>query len=274
MEAEQGNSEKSPGVVRQVARADKLILWLLIVVSVTLCVVLVFLLSTQQTATVSTEAVPAVPAAQSELDPLTECAHLMPIPFGEKARNECLAYCIGPEIDKAACAGMCEELTAANYARRIRPDDEKPAAVAQHVAAECRRQRESNTAEEAIDLWQIAARDAFNYVAQNNPDLRTYERADLAGRFSRAEQWDRRLRLPAGDYPVEKKFSALLQTVLCVRESLAATQLAVLGSADAADLFSERFYRKVENEMLVRLGALETELRAVYGETLLKAEIP
>jgi hypothetical protein len=203
------------------------------------------------------------------LNPLLECTHLMPLPFGVKARNECYARCFSPDIDRDLCTNMCNGLLVENYARVPRSEDKKPEIVAKTIVSECAARREANKKSEPLESWKSPVVLALEQIRKVGPDVNSYEQRVIVDRFRWAEDLDKALRVPEGENPAESKFSVALQTALCIRQSLAATQMAVLMVAESGDLLSEKFYRNLEQELLTLLKEKEEEVFELKEKTSL-----
>jgi hypothetical protein len=241
------------------------IVFLVVVAALCLYVTVVLLLNLRR------HSVPAANAPQvvAIVNPLLECTHLMPLPFGMKARNECYARCFTPDIDRDLCTNMCNGLLVENYARVPLSEDRKAENVAKTIVSECAERREANKKSAPLDSWNSATVIALEQIRKVSPTVTLYEQRSIVDRFRWAEDLDKTLRVPEGEYPAESKLSIMLQTALCVRQSLAATQLAVLMVAESGDLFSERFYRNLEQELLMLLKEKEEEVFELKGKTTL-----
>lgn len=204
------------------------------------------------------------PVAEPLVNPLEECVHRMPIPFGGKARTKCLLNCYAPGVDTPLCEKVCDQRNAENFAGSLLWQGHSPKPVAEKIATDCLDRSLASKEPVSRTEWADKTAKIVEFLEITEKDVELYQREDLSKRFSQFEKIDAVLPNLEKPSSPQQKFLQQLNAVLCLRQSIATTQLAVLEAAESSDTFSERFYRSVEETLLSSARVLEAPLSAAY----------
>ena len=198
-------------------------------------------------------------------NPLTDIDHAVPLPFGMRAKNECELDCYRSTVERAMCVKNCGRLTVDQFARRIQLDEVTPKDAAEDIISACRVERAIPGAQTRKNGLAFLV----ELLAVTPAEFRVYDRNEALRRYALFSDAERRVPAVQADSPKPiRVFAANVKTAACLRQAVAATQLAVIEVSQHDDLYSESYYQKLEDDLLGELGRVERELAPRARELL------
>ena len=211
--------------------------------------------------------VPENSANESE-GPLESCFHSAPIPFGMKARNECLVRCYLPGADKVRCERGCDRLTVTEFARIPRTKELEPGTVARSIAFQCQEIAGKRNKVQDRGAWKVAMLEAAAAFDNMPLQVNSYDEDALTAQFDQLEQLNNPLTSPSDSDDLTAQFAIDLRSARCVRQSFVATQIAVARIGRSSDLISENFYRGLEQALREIISENEKVLNSKKAQVL------
>ena len=235
--------------------------WVLLLVSVSLLSVV---LSCKQER--ETEYVPP-PVPKAETGPLVE-AH-PELPFGAAAIFNCRKVCSLLQED-AKCNGYCKHYSVENFASSPLLSNISPKDSTESIVANCKKlpvtfEQDSGQQKLAGAEWKTAVGPVMLYLFETPRDESVYWPKVIEKQFYAVEDKLKKLDVLEGAEPELESFDRGLRLALCLRKSLHFVQLAILKVASKRDLYSERYYRRVEQGILDYGDEVEGRLSEVFA---------
>lgn len=202
----------------------------------------------------------SVPKEEAQLqDPLLDAELKLELPFGRRAEIACMEKCKqrpANEIEEL-CAPGCHHLITGEYARRILPKDLDAQALAKQSIEQC--QKREVLFPQNPTYWKESADTALDALKRYSAEENIFDARTALEKVWALEAVRKSLSVPETDE--EKGFVAKIEQVLCMREAIAATQLAIAQTGSSGDTFSEAFYREYEEVLLREIKPFESKLR-------------
>jgi hypothetical protein len=209
------------------------------------------------------------PPTPEEENPLVACDHSMPLPFGMKARNQCVASCYAPGVNRDLCIIGCDKLIVADFARHVAPEELDPITIAGDISRACSENAKASGKQQPFLDWSQAAKAAVQTLSNTQAEIPLYEYAAALAHYRTFKDLEPSAVKPQTEDPAARDMSEQLQTTLCLRESIAATQMAITEVSASFDFFSEKFYRRLEDSLIEIERATEVIVMNEYSHVLL-----
>ncbi|MFN8391085.1 MAG: hypothetical protein U0136_12415 [Bdellovibrionota bacterium] len=254
------------------ARLPRLLTYSIPLLLLVACVLIVGIARAVRGPTQSPDAAP--PPVEELENPLLDCNHSMPLPFGMKARNQCAASCYAPGIDREVCNRGCDHLVAAEYARRITLDERSESQIASEIAAGCATIAKASSKSQPLDAWADMAKGAVRTFGETPHEIETYELEPAMSHYRVFKDLESKWTLPEGEDVAAREMAVNIRIAICLRQSIAASELALAEIADSFDFHSERWYRGLESALIPLSRAAELNVMNQYANVIHPPQAP
>ena len=182
-------------------------------------------------------------------DPLSDSSLDLPIPFGARAKANCIASCAQLKSNQSTCVRKCNRLGVSTFASQVGTPPPPPEQLAKETLNRCESKliNSSNTFNQS-QLTSMG--EALNYIRSTQTETFLYETRTARKRFSASRKLFLELQTSPSLDPETRQTISTASSTLCLRQVLAATQMAILQVANRSDIYSELYYRDYESQLI------------------------
>lgn len=192
-------------------------------------------------------------------DPLSDSSLDLPIPFGARAKSSCMANCAQLKEAQSICIRKCSRLGVLTFASQIGTPPPPPEQLARETLNRCESKQIASS--NSFNQSQLTAMgEALNYIKSTQTEMFIYETRPARKRFSAARKLYLGLQTSPSLDPETRQMISSVGSTLCMRQVLAASQMAILQAANRSDIYSELYYRDYENQLIRLLEKLYPKL--------------